>query len=83
MPYSIVYSKRALRDLRKIASSDQIWIIEKLESIVDDPFVHVKRLKNLPFFSLRVGDYRILLDIQRKRLLILVLTAGHRKNVYE
>ncbi len=83
MPYSIVYSKRALRDLRKIASSDQIRIIEKLESMVDDPFVHVKRLKNLPFFSMRVGDYRILLDIQRKRLLILVLTAGHRKNVYE
>ena len=30
-----------------------------------------------------IGDYRLICDIQEERLVILALTVGHRRNVYE
>jgi mRNA interferase RelE/StbE len=36
-----------------------------------------------PYFRLRVGDYRVIFDIQNDMLRILVLKVGHRKNVYK
>ena len=50
----------------------------------DDPAAKAKlltgHLKGL--FRFRVGDYRVVCDIQRNRVVVLVLFAGHRKDVY-
>jgi mRNA interferase RelE/StbE len=59
-------------------------IYTKLKEIAssENPFIYVKRLTGIALFSLRVGDYRIILDIKRNSLIILVLKVGRRKNVY-
>jgi mRNA interferase RelE/StbE len=36
-----------------------------------------------PGFRLRVGDYRVLMDIDQGRLMILVIKVGHRKDIYK
>ncbi|MCZ7372487.1 MAG: type II toxin-antitoxin system RelE/ParE family toxin [Candidatus Methanoperedens sp.] len=36
-----------------------------------------------PGYKLRVGDYRVIMDIDNKNLIILVLKAGHRRNIYD
>ena len=43
----------------------------------------VQKLVNSPYYRLRVGDYRVIMDVQRGALRILVLKVGHRGSVYE
>ncbi|MBU0459966.1 MAG: type II toxin-antitoxin system RelE/ParE family toxin, partial [Nanoarchaeota archaeon] len=58
-------------------------IINTLERIRIRPYPHVKKLVGCPYFSLRVGDYRIILEIVEGKALILVVEIGHRKNIYK
>jgi len=53
-----------------------------LELMQEDPAVQVFGLKDSRFYSLHVGDYRIIADTIHRKLLILVIPAGHRKNTY-
>lgn len=81
--YEIIFSESALRQLKKLNRDIQKRIISALERIRIRPEVHVRRLVNDPAYRLRVGDYRVIMDIDRKRLIILVLKIGHRRNIYK
>lgn len=87
MAWKIEFSDSAIQQLRKLdrASSRRIlgYLSERV-AVLDDPRTVGKRL-NGPLGGLwryRVGDYRVLCDIQDGLLLILVLRVGNRKNVY-
>ena len=58
-------------------------IISKLEQIQIRPFKYVKKLVGNPHFSLRVGDYRVILRITSKELVVFVVELAHRKKVYK
>ena len=81
--YDIYFSNTALRQLRKLEKNVQKRVITALERIRIRPYPFVKHLVGEPYFKLRVGDYRLILDIQKGRMVILVLYAGHRKSVYK
>ena len=57
---------------------------EVLDALASQPFPPgVKKLINQEnVFRVRVGDYRILYQVEADKLLILVLRVGHRKDVY-
>jgi mRNA interferase RelE/StbE len=57
----------------------------KRVATVDDPRSLAKSLKGplAAYWRFRVGDYRIICDIQDDRLVILVITIGHRRDVYQ
>ena len=59
------------------------WIRKNLENC-ENPRVHGKGLtaNRSGQWRYRVGDYRILADIQEDRVLILVLNIGHRSDIY-
>ena len=84
MPYTLIYSSRALKDLEKLTRAVNRRILAALERLAgdDDPERSVKRLRNSPLSSLRVGSYRVILDIRREKITIFVLRAGPRRNVY-
>lgn len=82
MPYTLIYSSRALRDLKALPQRDRERILSALEGITLEPGAHTRKLEGSPLFSFRVGEYRILLDIRRNTLLILVVGVGHRRNIY-
>jgi len=82
MPYTLSYTARALRDLKSLPRQDQERIIEALESITDNPLAYVHALEGVQILSFRIGRYRVLLDIRRQNLLILVVGVGHRRNIY-
>lgn len=73
--------KKLDRPVQKILKA---WIEKNLIDCVN-PRQHGKALKsNLQeFWRYRVGDYRILAAIQDDRLIILAMSVGHRKNIYE
>ena len=83
MPYEIIISPRALKDLKNLTPDVTARIISNLELILDDPINSVYRLKDSPLYSFHVGEYRVILDILRQKLVILVVRIGHRRNIYK
>ncbi len=80
--YSLIYSEHAVKQLKKLDKKTQERIFNSLERCRIRPQAYVKRLVGCEYFRLRVGDYRIILDIKEDRLIIFVVEAGHRKNIY-
>ncbi|MEK6935557.1 MAG: type II toxin-antitoxin system RelE/ParE family toxin [Nanoarchaeota archaeon] len=81
--YEIIVSDNAKEQLKKLSQEIKNRIGNVLERIRIRPFYFVKRLVGSPYYRLRVGDYRVILDIQNERLIIFVIEVGHRKNIYK
>lgn len=81
--YSIEFTKKAESQLYKLEGDVQERIIKTLERIKIRPQDYVEKLVGEPGYKLRVGDYRIILDIDNYKLTILILKVGHRKNIYK
>ncbi len=83
MPYEIEFSKIAEKQLYKLEKEIQIRIISALERISIRPYSHIKKLVGSPYFRLRAGQYRIIIDIKENKLLIYIIEVGHRSNIYK
>lgn len=81
--YDIVFSELADKQFGKLDHLLQDRITAVLERIRIRPESHVKRLIGVPWYSLRVGDYRVLLEIDGSKLIILVVEIGHRSRIYD
>ena len=81
--YEIIFSDSALQQLKKLERSLQEMIIKTLERIRIRPEAYVQKLVGDPGYRLRVGDYRVIVDLDKNGLIILVIKIGHRKNVYD
>ena len=84
MKYRIEFKKSAAKALKKIPKSDQKRIADKIDSLSEklpDPATTKMKGDN-PFHRIRVGDHRIIYEIQGDILLIVILKIGHRKEVY-
>ena len=74
----------ALRELRKIDRSMQPRIQGAIALLAQDPRPPASRpLRGREGYRLRVGDYRIIYTIDNGVLLIVIVTIGHRRNVYQ
>ncbi len=84
MKYRIEFKRSAAQALKKIPRRDRIRIRDKIDSLCEDlPDRIITKMKgDNPFHRTRVGDYRIIYEIQDEILLILVLKIGHRKDIY-
>ncbi|MCZ7397040.1 MAG: type II toxin-antitoxin system RelE/ParE family toxin [Candidatus Methanoperedens sp.] len=83
MTYMIIYSDKAYRQFKKLERNVQERIKAALERVRIRPEGYVSKLIGDPGYKLRVGDYRVIMDIDNKNLIILVLKAGHRRNIYD
>ena len=83
MTYQIFFTDKASKQLKKLEKVNQERIIKSLERIRIRPEAHITKLIGDPAYKLRVGDYRVILEIEKEKLIILVLMIGHRKNIYK
>jgi mRNA interferase RelE/StbE len=83
MTYEIIFSDKAFKQLKKLERKIQERIIATLERIRIRPESYVTKLVGDPGYKLRVGDYRVIIDIDKGKLLILVIKIGHRKKIYK
>jgi len=81
--YDIIFSDKAKRQLDKLERPIQERIIKALERIRIRPESYITKLVGDPGYKFRVGDYRLILDVDKGILQILVIKVGHRKNVYD
>ena len=84
MVYTIQFKPLALRQLEKLPREAQRRLSAKIEALRDDPFPPGcrKMAAVSDAWRIRVGDYRVVYQDHRGALLVLVLTVGHRREVY-
>lgn len=81
--YKILFTRRSLKDLEGIDKAIQKRIAEKLKEFSAEPLKYSKKLMNseLGSYRFRIGDYRVIFDIDGDNLVI--LRVGHRRNIYK
>ena len=83
--YTILLSSRAQKDLRKLAARQRDRLVAQIQALADDPFPPGrKKLKGMrgDYWRVRVGDYRILYEVEQDELVVLILRALDRKEAY-
>ena len=87
MKYNVEYSKTAVNIIKKMDSSTskliRTWIEKNLMN-TENPRIKGKPLTGdlKGLWRYRVGDYRILAEIQDNKIVILILDIGHRSKIY-
>jgi len=87
MKYDVEYSKTAMNTIKKMESSTskliRTWIEKNLMN-TENPRIKGKALTGdlKGLWRYRVGDYRILAEIQDTKIVILILDIGHRSKIY-
>ncbi len=82
MAYEVKWTDTSLRQLKKFDKPLAKRIVNKVESAAKNPFSFVKKLTGFNLYSLRVGDYRVIMSIESGKMIIFVLEIGHRSVVY-
>lgn len=83
--YRIVFTKSAHKALRRMPKDVAQRIRERLDRIATDPYakhLNVTRLQNRAGYRLRVGDWRVIYEIEGDEQVILVLRIAPRGEVY-
>ena len=82
MTFEIIWSDSAARQLEKLDRTVARRIFEKVGELHDNPGRKVHKLVNSPYYRLRVGKYRVILDIDENFLRVIILKVGQRKTIY-
>jgi len=83
MSWRIQIEKRALKALEGLSAADQQRVRKAIHGLAEDPRPRgCKRLEDSEYWRIRVGVYRVVFYIEKKRLLILVVRIGHRREVH-
>lgn len=81
--YDVILSPKAEKQFEELANPLQRRITEALEGLESNPRPHgVKKLAGAEnLWRIRVGDYRVVYTIEDKRLIVLVVKIGHRREI--
>ena len=82
MQYSLTYTKTATKDIEKLDIVAKKRLKKKLELLASNPLHYSKKLihSDLGTYRYRVGDYRIVFDLEGSQ--IVILRVGHRREIY-
>jgi mRNA interferase RelE/StbE len=79
----VLLHPRAAKNLKKIGEPTESRIKQKLLELKDSPEKAGKPLRYSDFWSLRVGDYRVIYQINKDLNQVIILFIGHRRKVYD
>ena len=83
MNYTIIFTNRAIKDLKRVDNKTKKRIGNKLKIYSKYPLKYGKKLTDpkIGTYKFKIGDYRVIFDIDDNK--IIVLRLGHRKNIYK
>lgn len=81
--YEIILARKSEKFLDKLPHKEQERIIFALEKLRIRPEAYLSRLIGEKSYKFRVGNYRLIVDLNNNQLAVLVLKIGHRKNIYK
>ena len=81
--FKIIFTQRSVRDLNNIDQDTKQRLAEKLKEYSREPIKYARKLidPKIGTYRFRVGDYRIIFDIDNDN--IIILRIGHRKEIYK
>lgn len=83
MRYQVILSKSVQKELDRLPDEIANRIVARLSALETDPRpADVKKLKGREAWRIRVGDYRVIYEIHDRILQIIVITVGHRREIY-
>ena len=83
MNYKIIFRERARKSLKSFPQKDSKRIFETIMELANNPYPRgYKKLKGREGYRLRQGNYRIIYEINKKEIYILILDIGDRKDIY-
>lgn len=88
MKYKVIFTEKAQKQLKKLDRQTSALIIGWLEKNIENcenPRAHGKSLveNKSGQWRYRVGNYRVICEIQDKEIIVLVLEVGHRREIYD
>lgn len=83
MPYTVLLHPKTANTLNKMDKKLKKRITEQLKELKNHPQKSGKQLKYSQFWSLRIGDYRAIYEINTDKKQVIILYIGHRKKVYD
>ena len=83
--YQVEYSARAIKALKAIPPNWRERIFCKIETLAKNPFEssNVKKLHGRDGYRLRVGDWRVIYEIDGGKIILLVIDIGPRGGIYD
>jgi len=84
MIYEIIWNNPSINYLNKLDFLIKNRIIKKIEHLANNFSYHnLRRIHSSNYHRLRIGNYRVILDIKKSIKILKVLKVGHRKNIYK
>ena len=83
---SLYWTKKTFKqmsELPRIISKQIFTHVNYLQIQPFSPNLDIKKMAGQPWLRLRVGDYRIVFQIDKEEQRIIILFVGHRNNVYK
>ena len=83
MRYRVILPRSVQKELDRLPDDVVKRILTRLSQLETNPRpAGVKKLKGRDAWRIRVGDYRVIYEIHDRELQILVITVGHRREIY-
>lgn len=84
MQFKIVYKEKALKDLKRIPEQFKRRIFGIIENLKENPYMGKKLQGEFSgLFSLRVWPYRVIYQINKTEIVVIILHVAHRQGVYK
>ncbi|MFT4532207.1 MAG: mRNA interferase RelE/StbE [Candidatus Saccharimonadales bacterium] len=84
MIYEVKFVTSALKESAKLPVDTRLRVDKAILRLSENPRQgNVRPMVGTKSWRLRVGHYRVIYDIHDKKIVILILRVGHRKNVYK
>ena len=83
MTYSLKIKESAAEEIRALPKNDRERVVAAIDTLRDDPHQGTQlKGSGTGLRRIRVGSYRIIFEVRKDQLIVLVLRVGHRKDVY-
>jgi len=81
--YTVFVERYAQKQLMKLSKTEIPLIKKVISSLAINPRpIGCKKLKGEQAWRIRVGNYRVIYEINEEQVIVTVITVGHRKDVY-
>jgi mRNA interferase RelE/StbE len=81
--HEIQFDKSSIDFLEKLPKKARKRIFRKIMDSKQNPTHFFERLEGSDLYKLRIGDYRVIADINNNLKIIKIVLIGHRRNVYK
>ncbi|MDF1558958.1 MAG: type II toxin-antitoxin system RelE/ParE family toxin [Bacteroidales bacterium] len=84
MKYTVLIERYAQKQIMKLDKKVIPVIKTAIPSLADNPRPYgYKKLKGEDAYRIRVGDYRIIYEIDNDKIIVIIVSVGHRKEIYK